>query len=263
MNDNNFYSEYHDNNSKSYVNDMSITETSTALTKAYFWMFIGALLTFLSGILFSNLFARLILNNNAVGLSFFMVCFVVSFIVEMILCFTINKNALVKADSKKALTGYLVYSLLNGFTFSSFFIYFDASVLVQVFGVVAIYYLVLTLISVAFKNKIHKIAAFAWIGLITLVIASAIVSIYSLIAYSVTGSVSMPLYLGISIFGLIVFSILTIVDIKSMTNLIANSYNKKAASIAAAFSLYLDFINIFIYVLRILLILGKNSSRKN
>ena len=48
---------------------------------------------------------------------------------------------------------------------------------------------------------------------------------------------------------------------KLNTYIISNSYNKKAASIAAAFSLYLDFINIFIYVLRILLILGKNSSR--
>ena len=46
-------------------------------------------------------------------------------------------------------------------------------------------------------------------------------------------------------------------------NLIDYSQNKKSASIAAAFSLYLDFINIFLYVLRILLILGKNIRNNN
>ena len=69
--------------------------------------------------------------------------------------------------------------------------------------------------------------------------------------------------LGISVLGILVFSILTMVDIKAMYNLINYSENKRSASIAAAFSLYLDFINIFLYVLRILLILGKNIRNNN
>ena len=81
--------------------------------------------------------------------------------------------------------------------------------------------------------------------------------------YDPIGAISSKLYLGISVLGILVFSILTMVDIKSMYNLIDYSQNKKSASIAAAFSLYLDFINIFLYVLRILLILGKNIRNNN
>ena len=71
----------------------------------------------------------------------------------------------------------------------------------------------------------------------------------------------MTLYLGLSIFGIIVFTVLTLVDIASMKRIIEYSQDKRCASIAAAFNLYLDFINIFLYVLRILLILGKNSRK--
>ena len=259
---NNYYSEYNESDYKSSAVIISDSTTKT-LVKSYLWMFVGTLITFLFGIFFSNVLANLLNSGNGAGLTIFLVLSIVSFIVQLILCYTINKNALVKSNFVKALVGFLVFALSTGFTFSTLFIYFDISILYNVFAGVTLYYLVLTFLTYLFRNKIQRASGFAFVGLITLLICSAIVSIYSLFFYNPINNISANLYLAISVLGILVFSILTMVDIKSMYNLIDYSQNKKSASIAAAFSLYLDFINIFLYVLRILLILGKNIRNNN
>ena len=254
-----FYSE--NSSSNTGYAELTLEQTRTAFIKSYLWMFVGAIITFLVGLAFSNVFANMIVSENVSGLSIFLVMFLVAFVIEMILGFVINKNAMVKLNYGKALGGFIVYSALNGFTFSVLFAFFDVSILYQVFGVFALYYLLLTAISFLFRKSIHKLSSFAWIGLITLLIVSIIVAIYSSIFLANNENISMMLYLGISILGLIVFTILTLVDIQAMKRVIEYSMDKRCASIAAAFSLYLDFINIFMYILRILMILGRNTRR--
>lgn len=259
---NNYYSNYNEPN----INSSSavITDSTTkTLVKSYLWMFVGTLITFVFGIYFSNVLAKLLVDNNGSGLSIFLVLSFISLFVQLFLCYRINKNALVKTNFAKALIGFLFFALSTGFTFSTLFIYFDISILYNVFAGVTLYYLVLTLLTYLFRNKIQRAAGFAIVGLLTLLICSTIVSIYSLVFYNPVNNISSNLYLGISVLGILVFSILTMVDIKAMYNLINYSENKRSASIAAAFSLYLDFINIFLYVLRILLILGKNIRNNN
>ena len=94
------------------------------------------------------------------------------------------------------------------------------------FGIVALYFLLLTALSYVFRRKIHKASGFAYIGLITLLIVSGIVTIYSLLFYSPVNNISQSLYLGVSILGLIVFTILTLVDVKAMYTIIDHSENK-------------------------------------
>lgn len=262
MNDNNFYAEYNESNPSNNVYDTTMSETNVAFVKSYLWMFIGVLITFVSGMFFSVIYKNLLLSGSFADMSIFLILFFVSFVVQMILCYKINKHALTEARFGKALAGFLVFSALNGFSFASLFVYFDISILYQVFGVVAVYFLILTLISFLFRKRVHKMATFAYMGLVTLLIASVLVSLFSIFLFNPIGNVGIGLYLGISILGLIVFTILTIVDIKSMHSIINNSLNKNAASIAAAFALYLDFINIVIYILRILAIFGKGRKNK-
>ena len=98
-------------------------------------------------------------------------------------------------------------------------------------------------------------------GLLTLVIVSTIMLLFSMFAFN--GVYFDALLLAISILGVLVFSIVTMVDVRRNYEYISMADSKKCAMIVAAFDLYLDFINIFIYILRILAILGKNSSRRN
>lgn len=259
MNNNDFYAEYNQNDSK--INGLSVAETNIAFIKSYLWMFLGVFITFISGMFFSVLYKHMILKGSIIDMSFFLILFFASFIIQLILSYKINKHALAETNFKKALGGFILFSLLNGFSFSCLFVSFDFSVLYQIFGIVAIYFLILTFVSFLFRKKIHKMATFAYMGLISLLIASILISLFSFFIYDPTGNVGVSLYLGISIFGLIVFTILTIVDIKSMHSIIETSLDKKSASIAAAFSLYLDFINIFIYILRIVAILGRGRKK--
>ena len=248
------------NNSNNTYAELSLEETKTAFIKSYLWMFAGALLTFLLGLLFSKVLVNFLVTDNSAGTSLFLILFFIAFAVELVMGFAINKNALVKLNYGKALAGFIIYSALNGFTFSFLFAFFDVSVLYQVFGVVALYYLVLTAISYLFRNKIQKLTGFAYVGLITLLVVSVLVTIYSFLIFPLLGGNSdlSMLYLGVSFFGLVVFTILTLVDIRNMKSVIEYSSDKRCASVAAAFNLYLDFINIFIYVLRIVAIFGRS-----
>ena len=252
MNDNNFYSQYDGYDSNNDIKDGVISKTISHFIRAYLWMFVATLITFITGIILSKVFINLIFNVNAGGLSLFLVIAIISLIGQFILCVTINKNALVNANYKKALGGLIIFSLLNGVSFAALFAFFEIDILYQVFGLVSLYFLLLTALSYLFRKSIHKASSFAYIGLVTLLIVSIVASIYSLIFYTPTNGISETLYLGISILGLIVFTILTLVDIQAMYRIIDYSSNKKCASIAAAFNLYLDFINIFIYMLRII-----------
>lgn len=259
---NDFYSSEYNGKENTRVHSEIQSSTINLFIKSYLWMFISLLITFVVGLLSTTFLQKAILsslNNQSGSLIIFFALTFISTIAQFILCFKINKNALVKANFKKAMIGLIVFAILNGFTFSTLFIYFDVAVLYQVFGVVTVYYLLLTGLSYLFRKKIHKARTFAYIGLISLLIVSIIVSIYSL--FSFNGAISSSLYLGVNILGLVVFTILTLVDVHSMYNLIENSYDKKSASVAAAFSLYLDFINIFVYILRLVAILGRNNKK--
>ena len=234
------------------------SKTNVAFAKSYLWMFLASLITLFSGFGFSYILKNY-LNTSIGGVSIYLVLFIASFIIQMIMCMKINKASLVEANFTKAFVYLIIFSLLTGFTFSNVFMFFDAEVLYQVFAGVCIYFLVLSLITYLFRKKIHKAASFAYIGLSTLLVASLVVSLLSIFIYK--ESTYLSLHLSISIIGIVIFTIITMVDIKAMYKIIENSQNKNASSISAAFCLYLDFINIFTYILRILLILGRNRSR--
>lgn len=256
MNDNNYYSEY----SESSAEVSSATDTNIAFAKSYLFMFLGTFITLIVGVFFSKILASFMIEGNTGGEIGFLIAFFVVMIVEFIICAKINKESLVNNNFGKSLTLFLIYSALTGFMFSFLFVYFDLAVLNQVFFGVTIYFLILSLVTFLFRKKIHRAANFAFVGLIVLLVASVVMSLLSWFMYG--SETFFSLYLGISILGIIVFSIITLVDIKAMYRLIDNSYNKNAASISAALSLYLDFMNIVIYILRILLVTGNSRSKK-
>lgn len=259
MNDNNFYYESNGNEGpeiESRRSPFELTSTSSIFVRSYLWMFLGVLISFVSGLGFTKLLTNILINGNDTGLYIFFGVSMVSFIGQLVLCYSIRKNALFKLNFGKAFAGLIVISLLMGISFSGIFLFFENDILYRVFGTVAIYYLVLTAISAIFKNKVKKIEAFAAFGLVTLLICTMIV-----LLFSIFGGFG-PLYIVVNILGLIVFSIVTIVDVQRMKRLIESAPDKKCAAVLGAFELYLDFINIFLYVLRLLLIFGRNTRRR-
>ena len=255
---NDFYS--YENNEDRSSSSLLLSETNVAFAKAFLWMFVGTFISFIIGLLFSKVFVNALENENETFLYGYLFIIIFSFVFQLILAYKLNKEALVKVNFKKALGLFMIYAILEGVMFACIFSLVSISTLYFVFGAVSVYYLLLAGLSFLLRKKINGLAGFAFAGLISLIVVSVISSIL-LLFFLNDPDMYTNIVLLVLIFGLVVFSILTIVDIKKMHELIDYSQNKNAASIAAAFCLYLDFINLFIRLLRLVAILSGNRRR--
>lgn len=261
MNENNFYEEYGDNGSKQvYSNGISETKvkSNVAFIKVFLWMFAGVFVTFLTGIGCAELVKYSLATGNSGVFTFFIVLMAISYIAQFVMCFMIGKSAITDRKPVAATVEFLIFSVLNGISFSILFAIIDMPLLFQVFGFVCLYFLILAGVSFLFKSKLEKLGTFALVGLITLVITSLIGGVVS---WFITDHAYYTLSLGISILGLVVFTILTIVDVKKIKLTLDQTDNQSGIAIYGAFELYLDFINIFLYVLRIIIMIAGNSRK--
>ena len=146
---------------------------------------------------------------------------------------------------------FFAYAILNGVTFSAVFFAYDVQILLSVFALTALYF--------------GALAAYGWLTKRDLSGLGTILG-FSVLFLLVFWVLSMFLPLGaferiICFIGLAVFMGCTAYDTQRIKHLHAEygeDYEmSKKASIFAALQLYLDFINIFLYILRLL---GRRSS---
>ncbi len=142
---------------------------------------------------------------------------------------------------------FFVYSALTGFTFSIFFLVFSLGSIAAAFLSTAGVFGAMTVYGLTTKTDLTKMGSYFMMGLFGLIIAS-IVNIF-------LGS-SMIDFL-ISIFGVLLFTGLTAWDTQRIAAMAATRKMKVDSddtlkfSIMGALTLYLDFINLFIFMLRI------------
>ena len=254
--ENNSYNNY----SFGTVERSGVVATNKAIAVSFVWMFLGALVTLFVGIASTTIAVNIL--TSPTGSFTYLFLFIGCFVVQLILTTKLHKNVYERQNYAKSVLSFLLYSALTGFTFSFLFVFFDAAILNQVFMGVSLYFLLLACLTYLFRKKIETAAGFAYVGLSVLLIASTIMLLVSMFAFN--GTLFNTLYLAISILGILVFTVITMVDIKRAYNALRyEESNRKCMMISFAFSLYLDFINIFIYVLRILAILGKFTSNRD
>jgi len=139
---------------------------------------------------------------------------------------------------------YLGYSFLNGLTFSTIFMVYKLGSIAQAFAVTAITFGALSIYATVTKKDLSAWRTFLFMGLIGIVVAS-VVNIF-------VGS-SMLSFL-VACAGVLVFAGLTAYDTQKLRRIHANSGFKSAGALAVvgALMLYLDFINLFLSLLRLL-----------
>lgn len=152
-----------------------------------------------------------------------------------------------KLSSQAALLLFAVYSVVNGITLSWIFIAYDLMSIASVFVVTAGTFGIMCAYGYVTKKDLSGIGNICFMALIGLILAS-IVNIFIL-----NDMFSMI----ISSVGVIVFVALTAYDTQKIKRM-AISFNytddievRNKVSILGALTLYLDFINLFIYILRI------------
>src|ERR1700740_19674 len=138
---------------------------------------------------------------------------------------------------------FIAYSAINGISLSFIFMAYKIGTIYKVFASTAVLFGVMALLGATTKTDLTKMGSFLMMALFGMIIAS-------LINYF-TKSPMMD-YI-ISIVGVIVFTGLTAYDVQKIKNMDAEFSGEGRAKIGlmGALSLYLDFINLFLMLLRL------------
>lgn len=151
-----------------------------------------------------------------------------------------------KMSSVTARFLFYVYALMNGILFSSLaFVFYPISILYTL-GVTTIMFIVIGVYGYTTKEDLTKYSKFLMTGLITIIIISLI---------NIFIKAPMLYWVG-TILGVVIFSGLIAFDINRIKYIaynIAGSDEEmvEKMGIIGALNLYLDFINLFLYLLRI------------
>lgn len=165
-------------------------------------------------------------------------------IAELILVVTVS-GAINRLSLSVATLLFIVYSVLNGALLSSVFLVYTASSVATVFFITAGTFAAMALIGYTTKTDLSSMGKILLMALIGMIIAT-IVNIF----VKSTG-----LELIISYIGVLVFVGLTAYDSQKIKQMLLQapdaSEGAQKVALLGALSLYLDFINLFLYLLRI------------
>lgn len=208
--------------------------------KTFLWMFIGLAITFgISFIMASNggIFAqRFVLFNFPVYIA---LC-IIELILVMVLAAKIDKLPPVACTII-----FLAYSVLNGFTIAPALVAYEFDSVIYVFAVCAGIFGALAAYGYLTKRNLAKLGPICIIGLIGILIFS-IIGIFINMDY---------IQMIISIVAIIVFMGFTIYDVQKIKRFYevyqGDDAMIKKTAIYSALQLYLDFINMFLYLLRL------------
>lgn len=208
------------------------------ISRTFGWMFLGLLVTFVCG----WLLAKTGFVYRLFAIPMVMVLLLVAEVVVVLVFSTrIHKQSV---NTGRLL--FLLYSLLNGVVFSVYFVAFDVFSLIAIFGLTALFFGGFALYGRFTKTDLSRLRPLLIGGLIFLVIA-AVLSFFLRMTM---------LERLICMVGIVIFLCFTAYD----TQKIKANYEYyqsepellQKASIYSALQLYLDFINLFLYLLRFL-----------
>jgi len=221
------------NSSYTRTADQIIVRQNTLIRQVYAWM--GAGLTITAFVALFTLSSPVILQAVAGNrLIFFGLM-----IGELALVFTLS-GAINRLSEFNATAIFIAYSALNGVTLSILALVYTASSISSTFVTTAGMFGAMSLYGYLTKKDLSSWGSFLFMGLIGVVIAS-VVNIF-------VGSSSVSWV--ISGVGVIVFTGLTAYDTWKIKAMAAQGVVGRKPAILGALTLYLDFINLFLMLLR-------------
>lgn len=206
--------------------------------KVFLWMFVGLMITFITGYVVS-MNPNMLYNIFSSGLQIYI------YIAEILIVFYLTRR-IFKMSGITARVLFCLYSFFTGLTFSVLFAYFEISSIIYVFGITALTFGIFAVIGATTKMDLSKIGNILVMGLFALLIISVINFIIK----------SSQLDMILSCLFLIIFMAITAYDIQKIRKLQESFQDENKIAIIGALELYLDFINIFLQLLRLF---GKNK----
>ena len=225
-------------NESSFVSaDVRDVRVTAFLSKVYGWMFLGLLLTAGTAVVVASspaLIETLILNR---------ILFWILLIAQLGVVFYLSARV-DKVSPVTAAVLFLVYSAMVGVTSSVIFLIYTGSSIVSAFVIAGGMFGTMAVFGSLTKRSLAGVGQFMFMGLIGLILAS-IVSIFWF---------NDVLMFVINVVGVLVFTGLTAWDAQRLKQMAVALPDGRVGSYAVvgALSLYLDFINIFFFILRLM-----------
>lgn len=224
-----------ENSYDSYKSTASSSVLSTVMRKVYVRMFLALVVTAFTALYVASSPALLttILGSRAI--------FFGLMIAELAVVFVIS-GMLHKLSTATATLLFYLYAILNGVVFSSIFVVYELGSIAYTFFITAGVFGAMSVYGLVTKNDMTRFGSYCVMALFGLIIAT-VVNIF--VASSTLDWI-------ISFVGVALFIGLTAWDTQKIKNAayeVEPSQMGKLATIGAL-SLYLDFINLFLYLLR-------------
>jgi len=231
----------HDQQQSPYsLNPAASQVTTTFLAKVFNWMAIGLALT--AGLAFavanSPAAQQLIFGNRLV---FYALIFGE---LGMVLYLSVRIE---KMTATTATALFLLYSALNGVTMAAVLLMYTAASVTTTFAVAGGMFAAMAIYGTVTKRDLTGMGSFMFMGLIGIILASLVNMFMHSPAIEWT----------ISVIGVLVFTGLTAYDIQKISRFGGNVMTEgnaaiRKGAIMGALSLYLDFINLFLSLLRLM-----------
>ena len=210
-----------------------IVKQNTLIRKVYAWMGAGLAITAFMALvtLSSPAILNAVLGNKLI--------FYGLIVGELALVFTLS-GAINRLSAATATLIFIVYAALNGITLSVVFMAYTANSITSTFVITAGMFGAMSIYGSMTKRDLTSWGSFLFMGLIGIFIAS-VVNIFvgsSAVSWVVSG------------IGVIVFTGLTAYDTWKIKEMAAQGIEGRKPAIIGALTLYLDFINLFLMLLR-------------
>jgi len=148
----------------------------------------------------------------------------------------------------------IIYACLIGVFVSSFVIYIDWRILGMAFGLTALMFFLMSLIAFFTKGNLSPLVILAG----GLVVGLGIISLFNLIFILCTGVANSAMYWVVSLGMFAVIMLISIFDLWNMKKIAEAGAMTNDIALYCAFSIYVDFIYIFIKLVLILASLSRN-----
>ena len=213
------------------------------VAKTFGWMFAGLLVTFAAAVGTVSTGAFVMLFST--GLVFALT------IAELILVLVLSAR-ITKLQPSTATAMFFVYAVLNGINLSVYFIAYDLGTLILAFLVGAVYFGVMAVYGANTQRDLLGWAPKLMGGLVALIVTALVGGLFGLL-FGISFGFLDVVYCGLAV---LLFMGMTAYDTQMLKHHYAyfggDAAMLQKASIFGALNLYLDFINIFLYIVRIL-----------
>jgi len=235
---------YTENNNLTFQAVQAQDVSRTFISKVFMWMAGALALTAITSFLVAANFETFMpyffnLDTGKASLLLWIVIFA-PFVLVLVMSAAVNRLSL----SVLSLL-FILYSVLMGVSLSTIFLVYDMNVIGTTFAVTAGTFITMSVIGYMTKTDLTKFGAFLRMALIGIIIA-IVVNIFMR-----NGTLDYV----ISIIGVLIFTGLTAYDVQKLKNYSAQvgEFDNTAGKMAlmGSLTLYLDFINLFLFLLRI------------